>query len=120
MEIVKGETASIDGTVYSYWSGVASTSTVANVTGGAVSCLVKRNYTDADNQAVLTLAGSVVSGPAGTVTVPIAASDTNALTEISQNQVDWYFEILVKVGTTYYRTGVQFLTILPHAIKTLP
>ena len=120
MEIVKGETASIDGTVYSNWTGVASTSTVANVTGGAVSCLVKRNYTDADNQAILTLAGSVVSGAAGTVTVPIAASDTNVLTDIVLNQVDWYYEVLVKVGTTYYRSGVQFITILPHVIKTLP
>lgn len=120
MEIVKGSSASIDGTVYSYWSGVAATSTVADVTGGSVTCLIKRNFTDADNQAVLTLIGSVVSGPAGTVRVPITAAATNALTEISANQVDWYYEVLVKVGTTYYRTGVQFISILPHAILTLP
>jgi large exoprotein involved in heme utilization and adhesion len=120
MEIVKGESASINGTVYSYWSGVASTSTIADVTGGSVSCLIKRNYTDNDNQAVLTLTGSVVSGPAGTVTVAITAAATNALTDITSNQVDWYYEVLVKVGTTYYRTGVQFISILPHAIKTLP
>lgn len=120
MEIVKGETASISGTVYSYWTGIASTSTIADVTGGTVTCIVKRNYTDADNASVLTLSGSVVSGPAGTVIVPIAASDTNGLMDITQNPVDWYYEVVVKVSTTYYRTGVQLITILPHAIKTLP
>jgi len=122
MEIVKGESATIESTTYSYWSGEAASSTIADITGGTVKFMLKRNFTDADGSAILNLSGAIISGPAGTCRVTIAATDTNSLTDITDHQVDWYYEIVVKLvdGTTYIRSGVQFITILPHAIKALP
>jgi hypothetical protein len=121
MEIVKGETGSFESVVYSYWSGSASTSTIADVTGATIKCYIKRNINDADGSAVLTLTGSVVLGPSGTIRVPIAAGDTNGLTEIVDRGVDWYAEQVVKMadGTTYIRSGVQPITVLPNVGKTL-
>lgn len=121
MEIIKGETASLESTVYSYWSGTASSSTIADITGSTIKCYIKRNYTDADVSAVLTLTGAIVSGPAGTCRVPVTATDTNTLTEITDRAVDWYYEIVVKLAdaTTYIRSGVRVVTILPNVGKTL-
>jgi hypothetical protein len=121
MEIVKGETATFEGTAYSYWTGVASTSTVADITGATIKTYIKRNINDADNAAVITITGTIVTPAAGLFRSTLLASDTNGLTEITDKPVDWYFEHVVKLSdlTTYIRSGVQFLTILPNVGKTL-
>lgn len=121
MEIVKGETAIFSGVAYSYWSGVASTSTLADITGSTIKTYIKKNVNDADGAAVATLTGTVTSGPAGTFTSTLPASTSNAWTEITDKSVDWFLEHVVKLadGTTYIRSGVQFLSILPNLGKTL-
>lgn len=115
IEIIKGRTATLSGVVYSTWTGYASTSTVADISGGTVKAYFKNSEFDLDASAVVTLTGSVVSGPAGTYTVPILASDTNALT-----QRDLFYEVVVKVGaTTYYGSGSDVITLLNNVGKTL-
>ena len=42
-ELIKGETGVFEGTAYSYWTGLASTSTVADITGATIKTYIKRN-----------------------------------------------------------------------------
>jgi hypothetical protein len=51
----------------------------------------------------------------------VAASNTNTLNDITDRAADWYYEIVVKLsdGTTYIRSGIQLITILPNVGKTL-
>ncbi|HQQ81947.1 MAG TPA: hypothetical protein PK059_02100 [Cyclobacteriaceae bacterium] len=115
IEIVKGSTVVISSTVYSTWTGQASTSTVADITGATINAYFKNSEFDADGSAVFTKTGSVVSGPAGTLTVTIAATDTNTLT-----QKYLVYEIVVKTsGGSYIRSGVDELTMLSNVGKTL-
>lgn len=122
MEIVKGETATFEGTAYSYWTGVAATSTIADITGATIKTLIKRNLGDADGAAVINVTGVVLSGTAGTFRSTITAAVSNALTEITDKAVDWYYEHVIKLadGTTYIRSGAGFVTILPNVLNTLP
>lgn len=106
---IKGETFAITGTVYS------TGTTPADITGAVITCMVKTKSTDVDGSAILTISGSVVSGPAGTYTIPFAASDTN-----TKNVFNYFLEVVVKVGTTYYRNGENTFKLVQNVVKTLP
>lgn len=115
MDIIKGQSVSIISTVYSNWTGNPATSTIADITGSTIKMYVKVRETDLDAAAVLTLNGAVTDGPNGICTVPIAASDTNAL-----SYTDIFYEIVVKLADgTYQRNGVQLFNLKPNLGKTL-
>ena len=70
---------------------------------------------------MLTITGTIVTPASGLFRSTVTAANTNSLTEITDKQVDWYYEHVVKLadGVTYIRSGVKFLTIYPNVGKTL-
>lgn len=61
-----------------------------NIAGWQILFSVKRNQNDDDSEAIIDVAGSIVSAAAGTATIPILASDT-ATEEVGP----YYYDILV-------------------------
>jgi hypothetical protein len=118
MELVKGSDATVGGTVYILWTGVASSSTIATptqMTGATVKFYVKRSNNDLDAAAILTINGTVVSTTLATVQAVITAAQTNALTY--QGLV---CEMVTKLSDgTFQRSGSEPFNLLPNVGKTL-
>lgn len=115
MDIIKGSSVTDLFTVYSYWTGTASTSTIADITGATIKLYVKLRAEDADVDALLTLNGAVTDGINGIGNVPFAAADTNT---IPFSNV--FYEIVVKLTSgSFIRSGVQPFNIKPNVMKTL-
>jgi hypothetical protein len=113
--IVKGSSVDILATVYSYWTGDASTSVIANLTGSTINAYFKNRPGDSDANAVFTKGGVVTDPTNGICKVTIAAADTNTL-----SQPKLYYEIVIKMADgTYIRTGVQDIILDPNVGKTL-
>lgn len=117
MNIIKGSTAVLQFTTYSYWSGDPATSTVANITGATIKAFIKQREGDADAAVVIpVIIGAVVDGINGIGSIPLTAANTNDLSYKSL-----VMEIVVKMadGTTYIRSGVFPLVIDSNVAKTL-
>lgn len=115
MEIIKGQTAEIRCTVYSFWSGQPATSTLANLTGATINAYFKNRDGDADVDALFTIAGVNVDAANGLCKIVIPASSTNGL-----NNTKIVFEVVVKLSNgEYIRNGVQDLILQPNVGKTL-
>lgn len=116
MDMIKGETKKFRARVYSDWTGLAATSTKANLTGATTKGYFKNRDTDSDAAAVATKDGVNFDAVNGVVDVTLAAGDTNAL-----SQQKLWMEIVVKLadGTTYIRSGARELVLLPNVGKTL-
>ena len=118
MDVIKGSSIAVGGTVYTYWTGDASTSVLATsvqMTGATVNLYVKQRETDSDANAILTKSGSVLDLNAATVQASVLASDTNILSY--QNMV---CELVVKLSDgTYHRSGVVPFVLKPNVGKTL-
>jgi leucyl aminopeptidase (aminopeptidase T) len=115
MDIVKGSSVKVVGTVYSDWTGTVATSTVADLTGGTIKMFVKLRATDLDADALLTISGTVTNGPLGLCEVVVPASSTNTIT-----YNDLFYEVVAKLAIgTYYRTGVLYFNLKPNVAKVL-
>lgn len=117
MKIIKGSTFAINAIAWAIWTGNAATSTRANCTGATVKGYFKERLTDLDADAKLTINGTVVSGPDGTVRIPVTAAQTNGM-----SQARLYFQGVVKLadGVTYIRCDVEEVDLGPSLTKTLP
>ena len=116
MDVVKGRTATLVYTFYSYWSGETSTSTLANITGATIKFMAKLSDSDLDSAATISKTGSVTDGLNGLASVTLAASDTNS---ISQRQLMCECVAKLADGTTYIGAGVDTLNLKANLIKTL-
>lgn len=115
MEMIKGETKLIRGTVYSDWTGLVTTSTLANLTGATTKGYLKNRDTDSDAVAVATINGVNIDAVNGEVGVTIPAATTNAL-----SQQKLWFEMVTKLADgSYIRSGAQELVLKPNVGKTL-
>lgn len=115
MELVKGSSVKIVNTVYSNWTGDATTSLIANLTGATINMYVKKRDGDSDANALLTKSGNVTDAVNGVCEVVVAAGDTNNL-----SYMNLVYEIVVKLSDgTYVRSGVNLFTLLPNVGKTL-
>lgn len=105
-------------TVYSKWTGQASTSTPANLAGATVKCYIKKRPDDADTEVLIPVANLVVTitdAGNGLCEVAIAPVDTNTL---SYQKV--FYEVVAKTaGGAYIGNGVGELEIKPNVGKTL-
>ena len=70
MEITKGQTTSLDHTIYSKWIA-------ANLAGATINVHFKQRLTDPDSAIVLTKAGAVTDAVNGLATTTLLASNTN-------------------------------------------
>jgi hypothetical protein len=118
MDVIKGSSFAIGGTVYTVWTGDASTSTIATpvqMTGATVKLFVKQRETDSDANAILNISGTVVSTSLATVQASVTAAQTNDLSY--QNLV---FELVTKLSDgTFHRSGVDAFNLKPNVCKTL-
>jgi len=116
LQTVKGATDKIVCTVYSVWTGSPSTSTVQDITGATIKGFFKASEFDADGSALFTKTGSITNATGGVCEIPIAATDTNSLT-----QQTIAFEVVAKLadGVTYIRSGSQPLALLSNVGKVL-
>lgn len=116
--MIKGRDAVLEFTVYSKWTGQASTSTPANLAGASIKCYIKKRPDDSDTEVIIPVANIVctVTGAGdGLGEAAIAAADTNGL---SYQKV--FFEIVAKTaGGKYIGNGVGELEIKPNVGKTL-
>jgi hypothetical protein len=115
MELIKGQSAKVQATVYSYWSGQAATSVLANLVGATIKTYIKERESDADSAALLTINGTVTDGPNGLCESAITAAQTNTL-----SFTRLVIETVAKLaGGDYIRSGVEPLILLPNVGKTL-
>lgn len=115
MEVIKGSTFKIIQVVYSYWSGQADTSTLANITGSTIKLFLKQRDSDPDSAALLTLNGTVTDGPNGECEVAFTAANTNDLSYSSL-----VYEVVVKLAdSSYLRSGVLPFILKPNVGKVL-
>jgi hypothetical protein len=115
LTIIRGRTATVECTVYSLWTGQASSSIPANITGGTVKAYIKVRDGDADADALATINASLTTPLFGVCRVTIPAATSNA----------WSFqkvviEVVAKTaGGEYIGNGVNDLVIKPNVGKTL-
>lgn len=115
MDIIKGQTQKIRLTIYSYWSGQESTSTLANLTGATVKAFFKRRATDLDNAALITKTATIIDAGNGVAEFTLTASDTNG---ISDSKLVW--EPVAKLSdNSFIRNGVGDVNLLPNVGKEL-
>jgi hypothetical protein len=115
MDIIKGRTATIICTIYSYWNGETSTSTPANLNGATVKLIAKLQDSDSDASAVFTINGTVTDPLNGVCSFTIPAATTNV---ISQRALT--VEAVAKLSDgSYVGGGIDILNIKPNVLKTL-
>lgn len=112
--LIKGQSATIQSTVYT-----DDGNQKANLTSATITFMLKANPTDLDSQALLTknvgTGVTIINPTEGICSILLTASDTNTLSYQSL-----YFEILVKLSTgAYIRTGIEELILNKNLIKTL-
>jgi hypothetical protein len=111
MELIKGNSAKIIGTVY-LDSDMLS---LAPLIGASVKVYVKRRATDLDADALINKAGAVTSTTLSTYEAVITAAETNAL---MYNKV--FAEVVIKLNSgDYIRTGIIELVLAENVGKTL-
>lgn len=116
LRLVRGKTAKLTYLVYSIWTGIAATSTLANISGSTTKVYFKNKESDSDAEALFTLNGTIVDGPNGSGEVLIPAANTN---ELYQQKI--VYEVVCKLsdGTTYIRGGSEDMILEPNVGKTL-
>ncbi len=113
--IIRGRTAVIECTVYDEWTGQASSSTPANITGATVKAFIKKRSGDPDADALATIDATLVTPLVGLCRVVIPAATSNP----------WNYQSLVievvakKANGEYIGNGVNELKIDPNVGKIL-
>ena len=115
MDIIKGESFSIDAVVYDKWTGETSTSTLANLTGATVKAYFKVLVSDSDAAALLTKTGTITDVLNGGASVQVLASDT-----INWTYAQVWYQVVAKLADGTFRFGQSTrLDVKPSVLKSL-
>lgn len=115
IHIERGRDATIECTVYSLWTGQASSSVVANITGATVKAYIKKRSGDPDADALAVIDATLTTPLSGICQVTVLASLSNPW-----NYQRLVIEVVAKTaGGQYIGNGVNDLVIDPNVGKTL-